>query len=208
MLPRWLRQRLARARRRLVVALAALAYLATAVGLPLPARALQDPSAPFPCQDHGCGCLTAEQCWHACCCFSAAEQRAWASRHHVEPPADARCQTAEGWNSRPLREQEAECCAEGESCAACAAAGSSCCDKGKAVTAVAPSRPPGGWVIGSLNQRCRGIHTLWVLSGTDLPPTPAHFAADARPRGWLRPAAAGVPSRNTSPAIPPPRRAA
>jgi hypothetical protein len=50
--------------------LALLAYLVGALGFPVPA-ATQKPSAiAFPCQNHACGCMTAEQCWQHCCCFN------------------------------------------------------------------------------------------------------------------------------------------
>ncbi len=46
-------------------------------------------SDPFPCQDCNCGCLTAEQCWTSCCCYTPEERSAWAIEHGVEPPSYA-----------------------------------------------------------------------------------------------------------------------
>jgi len=46
-------------------------------------------SEPFPCQDCHCGCLTPEQCWTSCCCYSPEERLAWATEHGVEPPSYA-----------------------------------------------------------------------------------------------------------------------
>ena len=48
----------------------------------------KDPSQPFPCQHHGCGCRTAEQCWKKCCCMTHAQKVAWAKRNQVIPPAE------------------------------------------------------------------------------------------------------------------------
>ena len=44
---------------------------------------------PFPCQDCHCGCLTPEQCWTSCCCYTPEERLAWAEEHGVEPPSYA-----------------------------------------------------------------------------------------------------------------------
>ncbi len=46
----------------------------------------KDDSAPFPCQDRPCGCMTATQCWKKCCCFSNAKKIAWANANHVQVP--------------------------------------------------------------------------------------------------------------------------
>jgi hypothetical protein len=205
------RQRTPRSRRPLAAGLTAVAYLATALGFPLAVRPARDPSRPFPCQGHACGCTTAEQCWQNCCCFSPAEQRAWARRHQVEPPPEARCRADEGWDSRPLREQEEanSCCTKGKGCAACAARASrakSCCSAHPAKADPGAPRPAGGgWVLGSLSQRCRGLTTLWVFTGAALP-TPFPPDAVAEPlAGWLPAVAVAVPSWRTPPLIPPPR---
>src|SRR5919109_347313 len=66
--------------------LALLAYLAAASGFPLPAIATKDQSQPYPCMDHPCGCLSAEQCWRHCCCFTPAQKLAWAETHGILPP--------------------------------------------------------------------------------------------------------------------------
>ncbi|MCA9160728.1 MAG: hypothetical protein KDA72_20495 [Planctomycetales bacterium] len=46
-------------------------------------------SEPFPCQDCHCGCLTPEQCWTSCCCYTPEERLAWAIENGVEPPSYA-----------------------------------------------------------------------------------------------------------------------
>jgi hypothetical protein len=52
------------------------AYLAATTGLPLPAGVRKDTSQPYPCQNHPCGCKSAEECWRHCCCMSVEER--WA----------------------------------------------------------------------------------------------------------------------------------
>src|SRR5579872_5866002 len=99
-------------------ALSLVAYLLATLGLPLPARARKETAGvPFPCQDHPCGCRTAEQCWKNCCCFTPAERLAWAKAHHVTPPAYAEQPAAPGgWRTTPRRRQgktsaTTSCCA-------------------------------------------------------------------------------------------------
>jgi hypothetical protein len=74
---------------KLLVGLALLSFTVSGLGIPLPAVSVKDHNVPFPCQDHACGCTSAEQCWRNCCCFTATERWAWAKAHHVEPPAYA-----------------------------------------------------------------------------------------------------------------------
>jgi hypothetical protein len=66
-----------------------LVYLAVAVGFPVPTSSHREGGEPFPCQSHAgaCGCLSAEQCWAHCCCFSFEGRLAWAYASGVEPPA-------------------------------------------------------------------------------------------------------------------------
>jgi hypothetical protein len=66
----------------------ALIYLALAsgasIGLPVPTG----PAAGerYPCEHGRCGCRTADQCWHHCCCHSVAQRLAWAEANGVTPP--------------------------------------------------------------------------------------------------------------------------
>jgi hypothetical protein len=164
-------------------ALALASYLATSVGLPLPALRGKDHTRPFPCQDHVCGCANAEQCWHNCCCFSPEERLAWARARDIEPPADMAPATNGGWHTRRLRDTEPQeakraCCkthAQSRCCerasnpeqceAECESAGAKqdCCSEH------ARSR----WTIGVTVLRCQGAHTLWLSTGAvTAPPTP------------------------------------
>ncbi|MCC9602183.1 hypothetical protein LOC67_16620 [Stieleria sp. JC731] len=40
----------------------------------------------FPCENCGCGCQSAEQCWDRCCCHNDAEKLRWAAANDVQPP--------------------------------------------------------------------------------------------------------------------------
>ena len=38
------------------------------------------------CEDHGCGCANAVECWSHCCCYSVQERLVWALEQGVAPP--------------------------------------------------------------------------------------------------------------------------
>ena len=66
---------------------ALLGFLGGTLGVPLPRlRLAKDLSQPFPCQNHRCGCASADQCWRGCCCFTNLQKLAWATEHGVQPP--------------------------------------------------------------------------------------------------------------------------
>jgi hypothetical protein len=178
-------------RYRLCVAGACLAYLLVALEIPLPAAVHKDTSQPFPCQDHPCGCQTAEQCWTSCCCFTPEERWAWARAHDVQPPAYAEKPAAKpaeqpaakaaekpaasGWNTVKLRDRDR---------GTTATATKSCCRKpdGRAAccqTTPKPAARRGGIRWGSVVTawRCQGFQTLWVSIGAVLvvPPFVASF---------------------------------
>jgi hypothetical protein len=44
----------------------------------------------FPCQDGGCGCSQAADCWTSCCCNTPHERLVWALERGVMPPPIAR----------------------------------------------------------------------------------------------------------------------
>jgi hypothetical protein len=65
------------------------AYLSTVAGFPVFGSSKKHGSHPFPCQEHDCGCTSAEECWTQCCCFTPEQHLAWAKEHAVEPPTYA-----------------------------------------------------------------------------------------------------------------------
>jgi hypothetical protein len=110
-------------RRRLCAAVTLLGYLLATFGVPLPATARKAEDLPFPCRDHPCGCLTAEQCWTACCCFTPEQRWAWARQHHVEPPAFAEKPSGHSWRTTRLRDREAVPAKQPTRCSNCPAHG-------------------------------------------------------------------------------------
>jgi hypothetical protein len=165
--------------RNLGVGLALVAYLAASLGFALPIPTRKPRGQPFPCQDHACGCRSAEECWRHCCCFSPTERLAWSQAQGIDPPAYAEKPPTGGWRNLPIREQAGPSSVK-KSC------GGSCCSPGE-VPANSPSAGP-GWCGGTacsnppteqrpLNRsgisplRCQGLATTWISLGT-VPPTP------------------------------------
>jgi hypothetical protein len=175
MLPRRLRRILRRLTRPFVSGLALAAYLLSVIGYPLAVPAARDTST-FPCQDHRCGCQSAEQCWTSCCCYSAEYRLAWARRHDVKVPHDVQVAML-GQSHERSDHGSSECCQpDAEGC--CESVGHNCekCsapEKGTKLT----------WVYGFQAQKCRGITMLWVAQGATLPPAARELwqfdAADA-----------------------------
>lgn len=106
----------------------------------------KDDSAPFPCQNRPCGCMTAAQCWKKCCCFSNAQKIAWAKANHVQVPdfviAAAEREEADHTKSEtnreicqsPFRERSLQAPVNGSGCSHCRKQGPavirhSCCSK-------------------------------------------------------------------------------
>jgi hypothetical protein len=163
-----------------------LAYLLAALEIPLPVFVHKISSQPFPCQDHACGCQTAEQCWSHCCCFSPEERWAWAKAHNVELPAyaekptDSRAATVRerqqsrsltvaaqpsstGWNTVKLRDRDNDTTAKNCCC---------CTHKKTETQAKENSDTSRLWVTMMTAWRCQGYSTLWTSTGTVLPVLP------------------------------------
>ncbi len=193
-----------RLRRRVFAGIALVAYLVAAVGFPVPAIASRAGGVPFPCQNHPCGCQSAEQCWRSCCCFSVEEHWAWARANHVEPPTYAtrpadKPVAPKSWSTPRQRARAAST----HACAECARR-ASCCEARPA----APEKPPVGttWIGGPSAFGCRGASTLWIATGAVTPP-PAHpmgHPADP-PAGWLLPSSEIAVGSALIPPDPPPR---
>jgi hypothetical protein len=76
----------ARGAKRLLSILIVVSLLVGSAGVPTVTRVAKDRSQPFPCQDNPCGCASADECWHHCCCHTNREKVAWAQEHGVTPP--------------------------------------------------------------------------------------------------------------------------
>ena len=55
-------------------------------GVPVITVAKKDRSRPYPCQNRPCGCASADECWHHCCCLNNRQKVAWARENGVTPP--------------------------------------------------------------------------------------------------------------------------
>ncbi|MBX7166071.1 MAG: hypothetical protein K1X74_06950 [Pirellulales bacterium] len=159
---------------RLLAVGAALAQLVLASGFPLwpanvhPVAAKSAEHQRYPCEDHRCGCLSADQCWRSCCCHTHAEKLQWARSQGIRPPdyllALVEAETRERQVASPRR----SCCH-----ARPAAAPRYAAAKPARGPAAAPQRPArGGWVIGFQAQQCQGLITTWVALGAVVPPPP------------------------------------
>jgi hypothetical protein len=200
-LRRRLQHRFQRIRHSLMVGLALVGYLTQAVGVPLPVRADKLFSAPFPCQNHACGCRTAEQCWQHCCCYSTEEKLAWAKERQVTPPSHIQTEAAHGWNTRRQRDREQGSPVKSSCCGQCAKT-----DKAPAQVAEERDTESPTWVLGMSARHCQGLGSLWNGSAISLPP-PAiltwHY--EWAPAAWVSPTASSPSRLLLSPPAPPPR---
>jgi hypothetical protein len=154
---------------RVCAALALICYLTTSMGFPLPSFASKPGGQAFPCQNHPCGCATAEECWTHCCCFTPDEHWAWAQANHVEPPSYAEPPRTEGWRTIRLRDR---CAHENGSCCATPQADGACCrakDSARAKPGKASS-PGHRWLVGFCSMKCRGGISHWIAIGAVAPP--------------------------------------
>lgn len=163
-----------------ITGVALIAYLLSIWGVPMPsASETSDASTPFICQGHACGCKSADQCWHNCCCFSAAERLAWADSHSVTIPQQLKAALVAESHSHTQCDQTDrvahDCCAKpADACCAQEAAGSVAAKKPVAcgqqqAKSSKSSKVSIRWVLGIEAQKCQGLSTLWVTSGACLP---------------------------------------
>lgn len=187
--------------RRLWTAVALAAYLFAIVGFPVPLPAKKrDARAPFPCQDHHCGCHSAEQCWQSCCCFTPAQRLAWAKKHNVQIPADVR--TAMLCQSSDDHAASAGCCAHDDDHDHDVASAPHACQNCR------EPQPAGkvGWVFGFQAQKCQGITMLWVAVGATLPlEIRSLWEFDWSQVDQVRDSSRILSSLSWQPSVPPPR---
>jgi hypothetical protein len=152
---------------RLCAGTALLCYLATSVGFPLPSFASRVGGQPFPCQNHPCGCATAEQCWTHCCCFTPEEHWTWAQANHVNPPSYAETPRAQGWCTVRLRDR---CAHADSSCCKPPNADAACCRAKNPPPAKTASSSTRRWFGGFCSMKCCGGISHWVAIGAVAPP--------------------------------------
>jgi len=94
--------------------------LIAAMGIPMPTGLKKDRSVPFPCQDRACGCMSAADCKHGCCCFSESERRDWAKHRGLDVSTLVdEAVTSESIPSHPPVSAEVSCCARESSHGSC-----------------------------------------------------------------------------------------
>ena len=183
--------------RRALVASAVLGYALATTGFPVwrTAEVRSVGGQAFPCQDHACGCGSAEQCWSDCCCFSPAERMAWAERHGIQPPPFSTDKIARAASS----ESGSSCCNEQsrENCHSSLARPTRPLPRptspegevnGDGDEPSVASKPRVRWVSGIQARRCRGLATEWnVFGGAVAPPPPRlTWAPRDLPRGAVQ----------------------
>ena len=205
-MPAFLRLRFRRTfRHRLGATVACFAYLIATLGIPLPIAVPKDLSQPFPCQDHACGCQTAEQCWSHCCCFTPEQRLEWARAHNVEPPSYAEKPVPEensseqGWNTVKLRDRdETEIAPATKGCCSSRRA-DTCCQKGSDQGRVRWTTTIAAW-------RCQGLPTIWVSGGAILPVPPhVSWSPELLPVSRIPSTSEIAWDVSRNPAAPPPR---
>ena len=155
--------------RQQITFLALAGYLCAVWGFPVSTPLVKSDGRPFPCQDHQCGCSSADDCWHSCCCYTASEKLAWAKKHGVEVPAQ------HATHLHAAAKGESTCChsdAKRGCCASAKNAAPSCCSAAKP-TPQAKQAPAGStvkFVSAFAARKCRGLPTLWCSSGAVVPP--------------------------------------
>lgn len=214
--------------RRSLATLLLFAYTVGALGLLPSPRTLarwlgQVQGERFPCEECGCGCASAKECWTHCCCHSEHQRLIWALTHGVMPPASVQF-SDEQWfaAAKAVRANTAHCLAcvppfkaelardvvvEPEPTAA--AAGACCkseksCSESDAEKATPSTRS--GPAFSALS--CKGMTANMVMATVALPPV---SVVGLLPRPPVQGAVAILNSRipasiSLNPPTPPPRR--
>jgi hypothetical protein len=208
MFARVLRNRGRRLRWALFSSVALASYFIAAIGLPVPEplALAEGTGQPYPCQNHRCGCLNAEQCWTHCCCFTPDQKLAWARANGVRPPNWAEEIRTSGWNTPRLRDKQ-----QSKTCCHCAGCGSDSTRDASAPPESArvdngKKRSPFGWILSVSAAGCRGLATLWLtLGGVTGPPPVARWQPDLRACERMSPLDLRPCSLEHAPLTPPPR---
>ncbi|MBA4188111.1 MAG: hypothetical protein C0467_08835 [Planctomycetaceae bacterium] len=186
--------------------MALVAHVFAATGAPVPMPRLfhaNASSTPYPCREHVCGCLNADQCWAGdCCCFTLEQKLAWADARGIEPPAHVRpAVEAKKARQTPAKPKSSCCESEREP-----AAEPSCCERESAKDAVGESASI-RWAGGIFTQKCRGEGPagLLKLEQTAPPPLTSEHSATPEPEGFVRVASVPAVITSQSPPIRPPR---
>lgn len=162
-------------------------YATLSFGFSIPAELLPISGEAFPCMNHGCGCHTADQCWHDCCCMSLPEKLVWARENKVTPPSYV-LDAAQKQGLLNLLEAETPsqcCCCQHKVATPCCAtkpnaakSSASCCSTKShpAAAANVPAAkskklPAGVSLLAAL--KCHGAADSWTGAPVSLSPPPA-----------------------------------
>jgi len=168
------------------------AFALTLVGMPILPGVVKDTSIPFPCQDHACGCRTAEACWKSCCCMTQAQKLAWASRNRVATPKA----TAPTYTAQLCHSPAKSCCQSTGHCAVPKEQYAK--PKARAKTA--------GIVLLDDYHRCRMGSSLWFMLSHALPPNlPVEVPAFNASSEWDTSVVSSLASISHRPPSPPPK---
>lgn len=174
----------------------------------------------FPCEDCGCGCRTARQCWSGCCCFSVDERLAFARKHGIQPPPELLAQVSDGRKLSAV-ENDAKPTSESGCChACCSTKHTSASDsdvrkpaatgvKNKKSLAAVSHRhrgPRRSWSILKAWE-CRGIHANVLSAGVPSFGRPLIWQRDPpEDHGRVVETSRSYASVSSTPDTPPPRR--
>jgi hypothetical protein len=221
MYARWWNKSWRTFKRRLCAGLTLVSYLVSIFGFPLPAAAAPKSGERFPCENHPCGCQTAEQCWRNCCCTTHEERWAWARANNVEPPSYAEKPKSNNWRTESRRQK-----AQGQSkpdaspcCCQHQGKKKSCCqtnafeddkdgqnEEGQETGEKPASKAGTSWVLGIAALRCGGQGAFWTATAVALPPEPPMaWSPIMSPLGWLACADSFPHVLAQNPPDPPPR---
>ncbi len=200
--------------RGVIAALTLVGHLFAVIGVPLPAvrsSPVSTDAVRYPCENRGCGCVSAEECWKGdCCCFTLEEKLAWAEERGIEPPAHVRPMVEARKNrsaSCCTRTTKSNCCAKESEhsdsttdCPECRRNNKSSGDPDSKSKSLA-------WVVGPMAAKCHG---LGAAPGVAFPPsTVPDFAcwtiASLRSIGTILVTSLHVTSSETCPPTPPPK---
>lgn len=139
-------------------------------GVPLPAGAKKDRSVPFPCQDRACGCMSAADCKHGCCCFSDDQRREWARQHGLDPETlvDEPKESA-SVVPNSTADDDTACCSKDPACPCC------CCQQHQikptqATVDVADAEDDSDVILVWQARRCQGQGEWWLTLTLVMPP--------------------------------------
>jgi hypothetical protein len=202
------------------------AFVVTAAGIPLPLIPLAAKSnkanRAFMCANSSCGCVTAEQCWRACCCHTLGERLAWARANGVRPPdfaiATARAAGHDlSWLNGPRQAQvrligRSDCCHKPNRDGV-----HSCCHRAHRDTppntthsccSNEQNAEPQPSVIAWRALKCGGHSMNWLTAVPTLVNVRAEFDFEVAPPAWLQPLASDRAGGAADlPPVPPPERA-